>query len=115
MAEEIIFGVDEVTSGASSDIKMATSLARNMVMKWGMSDEIGVVFHDNDQSPETRAAIDREIQKLLMASYQRAKVVLEAHRKDLDLIAKGLLERETLSGPELKVLLETGGLERGRR
>ena len=116
VAEELIFGVDEVTSGASSDIKQATSLARNMVTKWGMSDEIGVVFHDkDDQSPETRAAIDREIQKLLMASYQRAKVVLEAHRKDLDLIAKGLLERETLSGPELKVLLETGGLERGRR
>merc|ERR1712146_73081 len=64
VAEELIFGVDEVTSGASSDIKQATSLARNMVTKWGMSDEIGVVFHGNDEhSPETRAAIDREIQK----------------------------------------------------
>merc|ERR1712070_398675 len=68
--------------------------------------EIGVVFHDNDQSPETRAAIDREIQKLLTASYQRAKAILEAHRKDLDLIAKGLIERETMSGHELKSLLE---------
>jgi len=107
VAEELIFGVDEVTSGASSDIKQATSLARNMVTKWGMSDEIGVVFHGNDdQSPETRAAIDREIQKLLTASYQRAKAILEMHRKDLDLIAKGLLERETLSGQELKTLLE---------
>merc|ERR1712070_405938 len=107
VAEEIIFGVDEVTSGASSDIQQATSLARNMVMKWGTSDEIGVVFHDNDQSPETRAAIDREIQKMLTASYQRAKAILEAHRKDLDVIAKGLIERETLSGSELKALLES--------
>ena len=83
VAEELIFGVDEVTSGASSDIKQATSLARNMVTKWGMSDEIGVVFHDkDDQSPETRAAIDREIQKLLMASYQRCLLYTSPSPRD---------------------------------
>lgn len=106
VAEEIIFGEDEVTSGASSDIQQATSLARSMVTKWGMSEEVGVVYHGkDDQCPETRAMIDREVQKLLTASYSRAKAILETHRKDLDTIAKGLIENETLTGSELRDLL----------
>jgi len=106
VAEEIIFGEDEVTSGASSDIQQATSLARSMVTKWGMSEEVGVVYHGkDDQCPETRAMIDREVHKLLTASYSRAKAILEMHRKDLDTIAKGLIENETLTGSELRDLL----------
>jgi len=103
VAEEMIFGPDEVTSGASSDIRAATGLARRMVMQWGMSDEVGVVFHsnDNDPSPEMKATIDREVHKLLESSYARARRVLEVNRKELEHLAKALIEHETLSGSEI--------------
>merc|ERR1719488_235383 len=80
VAEEMIFGVDEVTSGASSDIKAATSIARNMVTKWGMSDEVGVVFRDDKDSPEAKALVDREVAKLLKSSYERTTQMLQAHK-----------------------------------
>merc|ERR1712070_1275592 len=107
VAEEMIFGADEVTSGASSDIRQATSLARSMVMQYGMSDEVGVVFHSNNDpsSPEMRATIDKEVQKLLSSSYKRATKLLDENRKDLDLIAKALMDRETLTGSEIQALL----------
>ena len=108
VAEELIFGAENVTSGASSDIQQATRLARAMVTQWGMSDAVGLVFHAKDggeQSPETRAAIDREVKSILDLSHQRAKDLLLKHKGDLDKLAKGLLEHETLSGPEIIDLL----------
>jgi ATP-dependent metalloprotease len=107
VAEELVFGAENVTSGASSDIQQATRLARAMVTQWGMSDSVGLVFHakDGDQSPETRAAIDREVKAILDASHQRAKDLLLRHKADLDKLAKALLEHETLTGAEIVDLL----------
>lgn len=108
VAEELIFGAENVTSGASSDIQQATRLARAMVTQWGMSETVGLVFHAKDggeQSPETRAAIDREVKSILDASHVRAKELLLKHKGDLDVLAKALLEHETLTGPEIIDLL----------
>lgn len=108
VAEELVFGADEVTSGASSDIQAATSLARSMVTQWGMSEQVGIVFvpkNDTSISPEQRALIDKEVQSLLSASYARATKLLQVHRKELDVLAKALIDRETLSGTEIKDLL----------
>ena len=108
VAEEMIFGHDEVTGGASSDIQQATRIANQMVTRFGMSEEVGLVFHDlkeDNMSPMTRKLIDDEIRKLCDASYQRAKAILNHKRKDLDRLAQALLERETLTGAEIKQLL----------
>mmetsp|Transcript_89735 Transcript_89735/g.256474 ORF Transcript_89735/g.256474 Transcript_89735/m.256474 type:complete len:709 (+) Transcript_89735:199-2325(+) len=114
VAEELIFGVDAVTSGASSDIQQATRLARSMVMQWGMSDEVGVVFHGNrdSPSPEVQATIDREVQKILTSSYARAFKLLETNRRELDLLAKALIEHETLTGSEIRDVLAGKKLKR---
>ena len=114
VAEELVYGADEVTSGASSDIVQATRLARNMVTKWGFSDEVGVVYHsgkvgaDHSPSPETQAAIDLEVKRLCEASYERATKILTDHRDELDLVAHALIARETLSGAELKEVIGMG-------
>jgi len=76
-----------------------------MVMRWGMSDEVGVVCHSDQSSPEQRALIDREVKKILTLSYARATKLLQDNRKDLELIAKALLDHETLSGDEIANLL----------
>ncbi|KAH8086055.1 ATP-dependent peptidase [Aureococcus anophagefferens] len=111
VAEELIYGADGVSSGASSDIYQATRLARNMVTKWGFSDEVGVVYHsgkwnaDDAPAPETRAAIDREVQKLLTDSYGRATKLLVDNRALLDAVATTLIDRETLTGKDLQDLV----------
>ena len=76
-------------------------------MQYGMSDEVGVVFHSKNDpsSPEMRATIDKEVQKILSSSYKRATKLLEENRKELDILAKALIDRETLSGAEIKTLL----------
>src|SRR6187455_391446 len=128
VAEEIIFGHDKVSSGASSDISYATSLARNMVTKWGMSDELGPlqyaeadeevflgysVNRQKNMSNETAQAIDKEIRRIVEQGYGRAKSLLEEHREQLETLAKALLEYETLSGDEIKTLLAGGSIDRG--
>ncbi|DBA03741.1 TPA: hypothetical protein N0F65_004158 [Lagenidium giganteum] len=115
VAEEMKFGKNEITGGASSDIQQATNLARAMVTKFGMSDEVGLVFHDlrgNDTSPTTRKLIDDEVKKLCDASYKRAKAILENNSQDLEKIAQALLEYETLTGAEIKKILKGEKLER---
>jgi ATP-dependent Zn protease len=102
VAEEVIFGTDEVTSGASSDLMQASRLAREMVTKWGMSEGVGPVYHGGSSGPETHDAIDREVRALLDASYARAKKLISKHRRDLDRLAKALLEYETLTGEEVE-------------
>ncbi len=117
IAEEMIFGASKITSGASSDIKMATKLARAMVMEWGMSDKVGLVYHLGDQtemytknhqhhrSEYMFELIDREVKNIIDAAYQRAKQILVDHVEELHLIAKALIETETLTGEQVTSLI----------
>jgi ATP-dependent metalloprotease len=110
VAEELIFGKDAVTSGASSDIQNATRIARNMVTKWGFSDEIGIVHYggnsgEENASPETRARIDNEVKRLTSEAYKRAKDILTKHSREHKLLAETLLEYETLTGDEVRDLV----------
>jgi cell division protease FtsH len=126
VAEELIFGYDKVSSGASSDIQYATSLARDMVTQWGMSDTMGPLQYEERQegylgygmsqrsamSDETARKIDAEIRKLVEGGHKRATDLLTEHNDQLHLLANALLEFETLSGDEINQLLETGKFER---
>jgi cell division protease FtsH len=120
VAEELVFGEDKVTSGAASDIEQATKLARMMVTRWGLSEELGTVAYGENQdevflgyqvarqqnvSEETSRKIDAEIKRLVEAGYADARHILEVKRAELELLAKGLLEFETLTGDEIKDLL----------
>ncbi|MCY4030848.1 MAG: ATP-dependent zinc metalloprotease FtsH [Hyphomicrobiales bacterium] len=121
IAEELIFGYDQVTSGATSDISVATKMARAMVTQYGMSDKLGpLAYRENEEevflghsvarqqnsSEETQRLIDEEIRNLVDNSYQVANNILKEHIGDLHIIAKGLLEYETLTGEEIKNLLK---------
>jgi ATP-dependent metalloprotease len=110
VAEELTFGKDAVTSGASSDIRYATNIARSMVTKWGFSDEIGIVFHGGDTgenaSGSTRAAIDTEVKRLTQSAYERAKDLLQKYSVEHKLLAETLLEYETLTGDEVRDLVK---------
>ena len=126
VAEEIIFGHDKVSSGASSDIQYATSLARNMVTKWGMSDKLGPLMYEEQQegylgmsgshrlmmSEETNKVIDSEIRILVDNAHVRATEILKTNEDKLHLLAQALLEYETLTGEEIKTLLDNGRIER---
>jgi cell division protease FtsH len=128
VAEEVIFGYDKVSSGASSDIQYATSLARDMVTRWGMSDALGPlqyaepdeevflgysVNRTRQMSNETAQAIDKEIRKVVEDGYERAKHLLDEHRDELEMLAKALLEYETLSGDEIKKVILGESIDRG--
>jgi len=113
VAEELIFGREETTSGAMSDIINATRIARNMVTKYGFSEEIGLVNYggqtgEEHASDETRSKIDAEVKKLTDASYKRAKDLLMKYQKQHHLLAKTLLEYETLTGDEVRDLIMKG-------
>jgi cell division protease FtsH len=120
VAEELIFGREKVTSGAASDIEQATKLARMMVTRWGLSETLGTVAYGENQdevflgyqvsrqqniSEETSRKIDVEIRRLVEAGYAEANQILKDKRADLETLAKGLLEFETLTGDEIKDLL----------
>ena len=120
IAEEIIFGHDKVTSGASSDIDMVTKMAKNMVTKYGMSTELGTIaYGENEEevflgrsvtkqqnmSEETAKKIDAEVKKIVDKGYERARKVLSEKIDDLHKIAKALLIYETLSGDEIRDLI----------
>jgi cell division protease FtsH len=121
VAEELVFGRDKVTSGAASDIEQATRLARMMVTRWGLSEELGTVSYGENQdevflgmsvsrtqnaSEATVQKIDSEIRRLVEQGYNEAKRILSEKRADLETLAKGLLEFETLTGEEIKNLLD---------
>ncbi len=127
VAEEIIFGAEKVTSGAASDIQMATKLARAMVTKYGMSDKLGPLQYDENEeeiflgasiarqrhiSEQTAREIDEEVRAFIEDAYARARRILEDHLDDLHVLAKALLEYETLSGDEIKAVLEGRPIER---
>ena len=121
IAEEEVFGYEKVTSGASSDIKQATQLARAMVMQYGMSDKLGfLAYGDNEEevflgrsvartqnmSEETQKQVDAEVKIIVDKSYVDAEKIVKGKRKDLDIIANGLLDYETLTGDEIINLLK---------
>ncbi|QUL39504.1 ATP-dependent zinc metalloprotease FtsH [Erythrobacter sp. JK5] len=126
VAEEIIFGHDKVSSGASGDIQYATDLARNMVTKWGMSDKLGPLQYEASQEgylgmgqtartmagAETNKLIDAEIKELVETGLKRATEVLTKQEDKLHLLAQALLEYETLTGDEITQLLDTGKIDR---
>ncbi len=127
VAEEMIFGYDKVTTGASSDIQMATDMARKMVTEWGLSDKAGPLRYSSNQeevflghsvaqqqnmSEATANMVDSEVRSIVEGSYERAKKLLKKHGKDLEKLAQGLLEYETLSGDDIKVLLAGKKLDR---
>ncbi|CAN7974863.1 unnamed protein product, partial [Ixodes persulcatus] len=117
VAEEIIFGRNKVTSGASSDIKGATNIARAMVTKAGLSDLIGPIFHgsssddmygrqpNNETSEATAELIDAEVKRIITQGYEFAKDILTKHIDQLHTLANALIEYETLSGQQIKNLL----------
>ncbi|XP_024378102.1 ATP-dependent zinc metalloprotease FTSH 5, mitochondrial [Physcomitrium patens] len=110
VAEELVFGEGEVTSGASSDIVQATRLAREMVTKYGMSKAVGVVAHNYEDdgksmSTETRLLVESEVRDLLQTAYENAKRILTTHQRELHTLAATLLERETMTAVEIKALL----------
>jgi len=123
LAEELIFGHDKVTTGASSDIKMATNIARRMITEWGMSDRLGFQSYGaqddgylgNRAAPKvlsesTSQIVDEEVAKILDACYQETKNLLKEKINSLHQLAQALLERETLTGEEIKIVLEGGTL-----
>jgi len=112
VAEEIIFGANHVTTGASSDLQQATNYARAMITQWGMSSKCGPMYHTEREleklSPATREAIESEVKELLVAAEGNAKRILSQHKEELHKLAQGLLHHETLSRAEINDLL-TGG------
>jgi cell division protease FtsH len=120
IAEELIFGHDQVTSGASSDIEMVTKMAKNMVTRWGMSEVMGPIsYQENEEevflgrsvartqnvSEETAKKIDAEVRKIVDSGYNRAKKILTEKLEDLHKISKALLVYETLNGNEIRDLI----------
>ncbi len=126
VAEELIFGYDKVSSGASSDIQYATKLARAMVAEWGMSDELGPILYSGGQDEgylgggggasgiagTTLAKVDAEVKRIVEESHERARKILQDHSEELEMLAQALLEHETLSGDEIKQILAGEELNR---
>jgi cell division protease FtsH len=126
IAEEIVFGEEEVTTGASNDLQQVARVARQMVMRFGMSDRLGPVAlgrqqgnmflgreiaSERDFSEETAAAVDEEVRNLVDQAYRRAKAVLTENREVLDRLADMLIERETVDSDELQSLLDNSNVK----
>ncbi len=127
IAEELIFGDDKVTTGASSDIRMATDMARRMVTEWGMSEKLGFLAYSADEqevflgrsvsqqknmADATASIIDSEVRRIVDEAYAAATKILKKHNVELERLAQGLLEYETLDGEEIKIIVEGGTLVR---
>ena len=126
VAEELIFGKENITSGAASDIQQVSKIARAMVTQFGFSDELGNVDYANEQdsflgayqgqtniSPETQEKIDAEVRKIVDEGYERAKAILTEHADEHHRLAQALLEYETLTGPEITKVINGETLNRG--
>lgn len=115
-AEEVFFGVENITTGASQDLKQATKIAKNMIIKWGMSEKLGLrTFFDSDGyymeasdqiSQKTSEVIDSEVKDLIDIAYKEVKELIIQHKSKLESIAQNLLERETLTGDEVKTIFD---------
>jgi len=109
VAEELIFGEDSVTTGASSDMEQASAIARAMVTKYGMSDKVGTVLIDENQdkiSPDLQNLIESEVKRLVDEAYARAKNILQKHAKEHRLLAEGLLKYETLDAKQIELVIK---------
>lgn len=112
-AEELIFGSDKITSGASSDLKQATNIATHMVKDWGMSEKVGLrtienpkgIYPNEALGPNTVEAVDSEIRRILNESYERAKSILKKHAKEHKALAEALLKYETLDAEDIKAIM----------
>jgi len=126
IAEEIVFGEEEVTTGASNDLQQVARVARQMITRFGMSERLGPVAlgrqngnvflgrdiaSDRDFSDSTAAMIDEEVKKLVDVAYQRAKDVLQNNREVLDKLAQMLIEKETVDSEELQELLNNSDVK----
>jgi cell division protease FtsH len=124
VAEELVF--KDITTGAGNDIERATDLARKMVCEWGMSDKMGPltfgkkeqeiflgreISQHRDFSESTAIDIDREVRRLVVENYERAKGLLSKHMNALVALAEALLERESLDGPEVdRIVQQANGI-----
>ena len=122
IAEEMTLGPNGVTTGASNDIKRATELAHNMVAKWGLSEEMGPIMYDEDESHqflggpgqsggklksgETTSRLDKEVRKIIDGCYEQARQILEDNRDKLDAMAEALMHYETIDADQLKDIME---------
>jgi cell division protease FtsH len=122
IAEELTLGVDGVTTGASNDIERATSLARNMVTRWGLSEKLGPLQYDTDSeepflgrsagqvhtvySPETAQRIDEEVRNIIDECYAKAKQILIENRDKLDMMAEALMKYETIDRYQIDDIME---------
>ena len=120
VAEELIFGLEQITTGASNDIERATQIARNMVTKWGLSERLGPLAYSEDEgevllghsvtrhkmmADETAHAIDEEIRKFIDRGYSRAQEILTANMDKLHLMAEALLKYETIESEQIDELM----------
>ncbi|NBB92749.1 MAG: ATP-dependent zinc metalloprotease FtsH [Gammaproteobacteria bacterium] len=120
VAEELIYGMDKVTTGASNDIERATDIARNMVSKWGLSDVLGPLSYDESEdevflgrsvtqhkniSDETHRQIDKEVRKIIDSAYQRAKQILTEKDEQLHLMADALMRYETIDSKQIDQIM----------
>jgi cell division protease FtsH len=125
VAEELIFGKENVTSGAASDIQQVSRIARAMVTQFGFSEELGNIDYANEQqsflgayqgpssiSPESQRKIDEEVRKIVDTGYETAKRILTEKMDDLQRLAQGLLEYETLTGSEIQRVINGEPLNR---
>ncbi|XP_076827957.1 ATP-dependent zinc metalloprotease YME1L1 [Brachyhypopomus gauderio] len=113
VAEELIFGGENITTGASSDFDGATQIAKMMVTRFGMSNKLGVMTYADlsKQSPETQAAVEQEVRVLLQDSYERAKNLLKMYSREHKKLADALLTYETLDAKEIQMILDGKSLD----
>ena len=129
IAEEMIFGETKITTGASSDIKMVSDMSRRMITEWGMSDKLGFLAYGADQqevflghsvtqtknlSDATAKTIDEETRRIIDEAYTDASNILNENKDQLETVAKGLLEYETLSGDEIASLIDGNTLSKNK-
>jgi cell division protease FtsH len=126
VAEELVFGKEMVTSGAASDIQQVSKIARAMVTQFGYAEELGYVDYANEQqsylgaygggtnhSEEMQKRIDAKVKEFIDEGYETAKRILTEKREDLERLAQGLLEYETLTGAEIQKVINGEALNRG--
>ncbi len=121
VAEELIYGKDKVTTGASNDIERATAIARNMVSKWGLSDELGPLSYDEDEgevflgrsvtqhksvSDETHRKMDQEVRRIIDVAYEKAVQILQDQDKQLHLMADALMRYETIDSKQIDQIMD---------
>lgn len=107
IAEELIFGERNITTGAENDLKNATEIAYNMVNRWGYSKRIGLIYNCNDTNIVPKEIIEQEVQRIMQANYAQTKELLIKNRAKLDKLAHALLEHETLDAKQITQLLDS--------